>query len=169
MKEKGGCIGFRSLQFRTGAPTRLSPAGGWPYSIAPRIPPGRGGIIMGCGPKMNPTQHNPSQPKAGCMGVLLGRSHGHFGNIWGSHAVIWAYPGVVEVHLDPSGSNSGDIWTHCGSFGPSEGHPGMTRGHLGHIRGHPGVHGGPREGHVLKTICFIMLFPKLCLHNGVLT
>ena len=33
--------GFRNLQFGFCVSTRLSPARGWPYSIAPRIPPGR--------------------------------------------------------------------------------------------------------------------------------
>ena len=45
-----------------------------------------------------------------------------------------------------------------GSFGPSGG---TTWGHIGRVGDHPGVQGGPREGHVLQTLCFNVILKHL--------
>ena len=84
------------------------------YSTAPRIPPGRDGIIMGCGPKINSTQCNPSQPKAGCMG-----------SCWGDPIVISANVGVIPASFRHIRGSLELVWTNLG----------VTRGTFGSIWG----------------------------------
>ena len=110
------------------------------YSIAPRIPPGQVGIVMGCGPKINPTQCNPSQLKAGCMGFCWGDPIIISASCGGHPGFIWAYLGVVGAHLDPSGGHSGDIWTHRGDIWAIQG---FIWGRLGSIWGTSGSKEGP--------------------------
>ena len=69
---------------------------------------------MGCGPKINSTQCNPSQPKAGCMG-----------SCWGDPIVISANVGVIPASFRHIRGSLELVWTNLG----------VTRGTFGSIWG----------------------------------